>query len=435
MTRQRKIQLLLWTYFWLLIFEGALRKWVFPGLSNPLLVVRDPVALLALFYGWPYLMRGSVRLWMLSLMLVAGSAFVLAVTVGHRDVVTAAYGTRVLALHFPLIFLFGAVFTREDIWRFGKAVLVLAIPMTVLTAFQYSLPPTHFVNIAPGGEDTAGFSGALGKMRPPGTFSFITGLAGFYGMAAAFFAGWLTGGPRPMPRWIWLSGAALVFALPVSISRTLFFYYALVAIFAAVASVVSGRAVRGFLAGALVLAVLGTGISQIELFREAREVFQARWERGQVSDAPEEGIPGILRNRIVGSFVEAFELAGKVEFFGKGIGLATNVGAVRAVGAKSFIVAEGAWPAMVGELGPLLGFALIGWRLLLAGVLLALAFRQALLRNPLPLILGAMAVQGLVIGQTSQPTGLGFLVLWAGLMLAACNPAPAVIPVEERAHA
>jgi hypothetical protein len=33
-----------------------------------------------------------------------------------------------------------------------------------------------------------------------------------------------------------------------------------------------------------------------------------------------------------------------------------------------------------------------------------------------------MALQGLVIGQTSQPTGLGFLVLAAGLMLAACNP-------------
>ena len=37
---------LIWLYFWLLIFEGALRKWVAPALSAPLLVIRDPLVLL-----------------------------------------------------------------------------------------------------------------------------------------------------------------------------------------------------------------------------------------------------------------------------------------------------------------------------------------------------------------------------------------------------
>ena len=40
---------LIWTYFWLLIIEGALRKWVLPQLSNPLLVIRDPVVLAIYF--------------------------------------------------------------------------------------------------------------------------------------------------------------------------------------------------------------------------------------------------------------------------------------------------------------------------------------------------------------------------------------------------
>jgi hypothetical protein len=422
MTRQRKVQLLLWTYFWLLIFEGALRKWVFPGLSNPLLLVRDPVALLAIFYGWPYLVAGMTRLWMIALLAIAGCAFVLALTVGHGDFVTAAYGTRILLLHFPLIFLFGAVFSRDDVWEFGKVVLLLAMPMTILIAAQYLLPPDHFLNIAPGGEGTAGFSGAIGKMRPPGTFSFITGLSSFYGMAAAFFAGWLTCGPRPLPRWIWLAAAGMVFALPLSISRTLFFHYGLVAIFAAAASALAGRAMKSLLTGCVLLAVLAAGISQVELFQEAQEVFMTRWENAQKSDAPDEGIAGILVNRVGGSFMQAFAMSDDVELLGMGIGLATNVGAVRSVGEKGFIVAEGAWPAMVGELGPILGFALIVWRVALALKLSLLACRQALLRNTLPLILGGMALQGLVIGQTSQPTGLGFLVLAAGLMLAACNP-------------
>src|SRR5216684_370745 len=36
---------MIWLYFWVLIFEGALRKWI-PPLSVPLLVVRDPLVLL-----------------------------------------------------------------------------------------------------------------------------------------------------------------------------------------------------------------------------------------------------------------------------------------------------------------------------------------------------------------------------------------------------
>jgi hypothetical protein len=41
----RSLRLLVWLYFWLLLWEGALRKWFFPSPSTPLLVVRDPVVL------------------------------------------------------------------------------------------------------------------------------------------------------------------------------------------------------------------------------------------------------------------------------------------------------------------------------------------------------------------------------------------------------
>src|ERR1700751_2375155 len=41
----RSMRLLIWLYFWLLLFEGALRKWIFPAWSAPLLIARDPVVL------------------------------------------------------------------------------------------------------------------------------------------------------------------------------------------------------------------------------------------------------------------------------------------------------------------------------------------------------------------------------------------------------
>ena len=36
------IKKLIWAYFLLLLFEGALRKWFLPGLSQGLLIIRDP---------------------------------------------------------------------------------------------------------------------------------------------------------------------------------------------------------------------------------------------------------------------------------------------------------------------------------------------------------------------------------------------------------
>ena len=42
---EKMIKALIWLYVVLLIFEGALRKWVLPSLSDPLLIIRDPVAI------------------------------------------------------------------------------------------------------------------------------------------------------------------------------------------------------------------------------------------------------------------------------------------------------------------------------------------------------------------------------------------------------
>ena len=37
---------MIWRYFFMLIGEGALRKWIVPSLGAPLLVIRDPLVLL-----------------------------------------------------------------------------------------------------------------------------------------------------------------------------------------------------------------------------------------------------------------------------------------------------------------------------------------------------------------------------------------------------
>jgi hypothetical protein len=424
MTRERKIQLLLWSYFWLLIFEGALRKWVVPGLSDPLLLARDPICIAAIALGWPYLMHGINQICMVTLYSIAGLALVLAVFFGHKDWFTALFGARIILLHFPLIFLFGAVFNLDDAWKFARALLLISIPMTVLIAFQFSLPQDHLVNIAPGGVGSAGFSGALDKFRPPGTFSFISGLTSFYGLAAASFAAWITSGPKPVPKWIWFSAAALIFALPLSISRTLFFNYSLVLGLSVFACLLAGKTIKNFLLGFAIVLIISAFLSQTALFNEANEAFFARWEDATDQEGGERGVLGVLDIRVLGAFKEGLDLAKKSPLSGNGIGMGTNVGAMRLSGGVDFLISESEWGLVMGELGVFLGTIYILFRLILALNLFFWGCKNAINGITLPLILSAFVLPGLVIGQTSQPTSLGFIIFSAGLMFASCSSRP-----------
>src|SRR5437762_470611 len=48
----RNTRWLIYLYLFLLIIEGALRKWMVPQFSSPLLLVRDPVVLAIYFLAW-----------------------------------------------------------------------------------------------------------------------------------------------------------------------------------------------------------------------------------------------------------------------------------------------------------------------------------------------------------------------------------------------
>jgi len=422
MSTRRKIQLLLWTYFWLLIFEGALRKWLLPGLSTPLLLVRDPVAIAAVMLGWPYLTHRPWAGWFGWLWGIGGAGFFFALAVGHHDPVTALYGARIFWFHWPLVFLFAAVFTRDDVYAFAKTAALIAIPMTILIAFQYSLPQSHFVNLKPGGEEGSSFGGVLGRFRPPGTFSFTNGLADFLGFAAGCVLALLVSGPRPLPKWIWASCAALVVAWPVSISRTVLFKYVLVAISAAVATALSGRNIKNFLVGGIAVGLVALAATQLPIFRDAQKTFAARWDSATEAEGKEEGVQGVLRARVGESTLGAALKAFEAPVLGHGIGLGTNVGAMRAKGRTRFTLGETSWEVSISELGPVLGLLYIGLRVAMTIWLVRLAWRQARRGNPCPFILGGCAVPIVFFGATAQPTSLGFIVVAAGLMLAACNP-------------
>ena len=434
-SRRKRIRQLLWLYFWLLIFEGALRRWILPGLSNPLLLVRDPVALLALWWGLPLLLEKRWWVWLQPLLVIGPLAFLLAITVGHGDIPTALYGSRVLLLQLPLIFVFAAVFDRSDVIRFAWVMLALTIPMAVLIASQSNLPSSHFLNVGTGGIGTAVFDGAGARFRPPGTFTFINGVSLFFTLAAAALFVLLYGTPISQRGRLFCSvaGIALVVALPVSISRSLLAGYLMVltATFAALA--LSRTRVVPLISGVLAVALAVGVATAVPAFQDTSDAFLARWDGAAGIDRAEVGHVGVasyqLQNRVLASYTGPLSSLDAVPLAGYGIGLGSNVGAQRLSGELIFLVGEGSWETNLSELGLPLGLGFLFWRLALALWLLRLALRQAQLANRLPLILVGAVFLDVLGGQLSQPTGLGFLVLSSGLTLAACNAIPHATPL------
>lgn len=423
--RLRRIRQLLWLYFFLLIFEGALRKWFLPGLSGPLLLVRDPVAMLALWWGWPMLSEVQ-RFWIRPLLVIGTLAFALALTVGHGDIPTAIFGCRVLIFQLPLIFVYAAVFDRSDVIRFAWVFLCLAIPMTVLIATQSSLPDTHFLNVGPGGEGTAAYQGAEGRSRPPGTFSFISGVGSFFSLALASLFIVLYDTRLNLLGRVFCAfvGIALVVAVPVSVSRSLLALY-IIDLLAVIVALVLSRTKLSSLFLGLLAVVLAIGIAtSLPVFRESSVAFVSRWSQaGGASGARREevGDLGVASSQIQGRFLPGFTTpfsrVDNTPFLGYGIGLGSNFAAKRLTGKVDFLMGEGGWDRDIGELG-LLGLLLILWKISITLWMLQLSLRAAARGNRVPLVLMGASFLSILGGQLSQPTALGFTVFSSGLTLA-----------------
>src|ERR1019366_8224117 len=139
------LKLLIWLYVILLIGEGALRKWVFPGWSDPLLVVRDPV-LLAIYILALATDEFPGNRWTVALIILAVLSTVFSFLGGHNNLVVLGYGLRVNYLHVPLIWIMGRVLNRRDVERLGAFLLIMAIPMAFIMVQQFRAPMNAVIN-------------------------------------------------------------------------------------------------------------------------------------------------------------------------------------------------------------------------------------------------------------------------------------------------
>ena len=411
----KSLKIGIWVYFFLLLLEGALRKWVLPALSTQLLIIRDPIAL------WLLIMaarRGLLQfnIYMAGMIFLGLVGIFTAVTLGHGSFPVAIYGARILALHFPLIFVIGKIFNRDDVIKLGKVTLILAMPMALLIAVQFYSPQSAWVNMAVGGGDEgAGFSGTADYFRPPATFSFTNGTTLFFGFVAPYvFYFWLN--PKQINKIILIGATlSLLSSIPLSISRALFFQVGISIVFTVIAisrkPEYVGKMIVICIAGLISLLVL----SQASFFQTATGAFT---ERFTGANETEGGVKGVLGDRYLGGMLKAVTGSADQPFWGLGLGIGTSVGGSLLLGKEGLQLGEDEWQRIVAEMGILMGLSVILLRLGICIKIAKAAYRKLVAGDLLPWMLLSFCLLNVAQGQWGQPTSLGFGVLIGGLTLA-----------------
>jgi hypothetical protein len=408
---------LFWLYFLLLIFEGALRKWVLPGFSAPLLLVRDPVAVLIIIEAyrknkWPE--RWSVVTGVLTCTFLG--LCIWQMILGDNSWIAAVYGLRSYLLPFPVAFIMGENLDADDLRKFGAATLWLMLPLVALEVAQYLAPENSILN-------AGAYKGAEQiyyveeHVRASGTFSFVAGPT-FYNaiVAALLFYGLMNA--KFAKKWLlWAAVFALVLSVPVVGSRTLVAELAGVAVSAGIAAMFG---VSQFIKAAkIVIPLLAVYflLSLLPVFSSAAESLRSRSTNAYSTEG---GMQRAMEQRTSGSIIATLI---KTDYSSHplGIGMGRGAAAVSALatGRVQFVAGEYEFIRELSELGPIPGIVFSLFRFLLALSLTFSAIKCAQRQEPLALLLVTPLFATLCFGTLEQPTDQGFMVICVAFTIAA----------------
>lgn len=173
----------------LVVVEGAIRKWIVPGASSYVYFAKD-ILLLGVYWGF---LRESVRR-RPNIRLPQGliAALALSAAIGAAQIfnprlpnfLVGALGFKAYFLYVPLLWVVPAAFrTEEEVLRFLKRYLLLALPIGLLAFMQFVSPADSRWNMYARGQGDGPISaitfGAVDRVRVTGTFSFITGYGSY----------------------------------------------------------------------------------------------------------------------------------------------------------------------------------------------------------------------------------------------------------------
>ncbi|MBD3296740.1 MAG: hypothetical protein GF392_05175 [Candidatus Omnitrophica bacterium] len=401
---RKRLVSLVFLFYLLMIAEGALRKWFFPGLNKYLYFIKDPVVLMM------YVIAFKHKLWPSRTKIFRYAKFLMVFGVLYigvqyisqyprNTVLSLVYGWRMYFFYVPMAFLIGANFRGRDLRRIIGLTLLIALPMSAVCYKQATSPPTAFINRVGGSGEgyvtlagfTSGGQSAGGTVvRTTGTFTYFHGWQVFLGslIASCFIAWVLPAGDRPIHR-RWLLGLATVavgIAYSTDVTRTPTFLAAFICLTTGYASfkVRDASTRKRARMALLVLIALGMTLS-LRYFYGQHQARQSRMDEDY------------LETRTSNMFTNFMHEFKRYPFLGGGLGANTPGG--KALGATQNFrwpppldwvryTDEDEWSSMFAEAGMLLGSLYMFFRVWMVIWLFrnaSTAVRKS--SNPTPLIL------------------------------------------------
>lgn len=434
--RRRVVRLVLVTYV-VFLLEGMLRKWFLPGLSEALYFIRDPFVLAIYVMAFRHQlveMRGWFLIW-IGVAVVTSVAGILMLALNGVGLVAGLLGVRSYWLYMPLAFIVATCVEKDDLLRFARLNLLLAIPICVLVLVQYRSSSLALINQGVG-SDAPVATVVDGIVRPYGVFTYTGQHVIYVGSLLALAAlAWVmrTEVRMNLGALIVASLAILVMALTTG-SRSIYFFGLQIAFVLGLLAFVAGRnqhRARAVLF--LLLALLTCVLLFATVLNPTLDAMVAR-HTSAVADE------GSIFVRVLGMLTSFTGMLGDVPVLGYGIGAGTSTVMAWTGGLSEFGAYENEWERLVQELGPILGFALIVIRAMFVTHLLVRTLGSAKAGDVTGLVLFGFVASVLLVGQITFSTIVGFLCwLYVGFILASTGagdrPALRTVPkVRPRSH-
>lgn len=434
--RSRIVWGVLIVYF-LLVTEGVLRKWVLPTYSQILFFVRDPVVIAIYLYAvmtglWPkreLFLNIGVGFGVLALMLAA-IQLIIGVSPASIPGLLAGYGWRNYFLYLPLPFLIGTHFRSSDIAKLANLTFLLAVPIAVLVFLQFHSPGSAKINMGVSDDLAYQFVGLhlVGEhIRPMGTFTSDIGQGHFTVLTlAACFVYWFSTVLKPAAS----RALATVGTLGVLVcllycgSRTAVLASTIVLVGTVFGTVRAGDAAqtRRLITGVVALAALAT-VGGLTFAADGVAAFLERWQSAYAAEHTQ--FVGGFFGRALWGFVAFTELIFRTPVLGYGLGIGGNASTTLGVTISGFMpleLAETDWSRHILDLGPVIGFMFIAYRIALVTWLASRVLRT---RSLAAYTFFSVVALDLTYGQITGHGSLnGFAWITAGLCLAATRPVP-----------
>lgn len=166
------LRFLILSYFFFILFDGILRKWILPSLSTPIMGIKQGIAVLIVIFGLLYIKKFS--LWEYSFAVIGVIVYITSILAGHGNHIVALYGCLPYWFGLPVCYIIGKTLLSKDIILINKIIIITSLFNSLLVIIQYVLPSGHILNFQGGivEENIYSFSAAdlAGGFRPAGIF-------------------------------------------------------------------------------------------------------------------------------------------------------------------------------------------------------------------------------------------------------------------------